>query len=95
MHRSVTLRAESLLNKWGFGDGDIIRDDAGPRHELLTQLVTQHLLPLLPGVEVFEICTIHNPVRATEATSNLIRERFMDVEVTVDVDFQELYDGDR
>lgn len=87
--KRVVLFAESLLSKWGFEDGDVLADDTGVRHELLVQVIKDHLLPLLHGVEVFEICTCHNPVRATEATKHLILERFADVSVSVEVGFQE------
>ena len=89
MTKRVVLFAESLLSKWGFEDGDMLADDTGVRHELLVQMVKHHLLPLLQGVEVFEIRTCHNPVRATESTKHLILERFADVCVSVEVGFQE------
>jgi hypothetical protein len=65
---------EGLLSKWGFNDGDILDDllydhfgtfDEDP-HELLIKVVRVHILPKLEQmVEVHEINTIHNPIRAT------------------------------
>lgn len=89
--RTVVLRAEGLLNKWGFSDGDLLADDTGSRHDLLVELVKEHLLPLLPGVEVDRIVTIHNPVRATDATAHLIVD---DISVPVQVEFEGEADDD-
>ena len=74
------LPANGLFSKWGFTDGDVVgewiqdAEDAGliePRqrwdidtHPILRQLVTEHLLPLLPGpFTVYAVDTIHNPIR--------------------------------
>jgi hypothetical protein len=84
--RTVVLRSEGLLNKWGFSDGDLVADDTGSRHDLLVKLVKKHLLPLLPGVDVDHIVTIHNPIRATKATAHLIVD---DISVPVQVEFEE------
>jgi len=72
-----TLDADSLLSKWGFGDGDALNDwwwdnyDEEPPfgdHEMLYALVVAHLLPKMReagwDVELVRISTIHNPVRA-------------------------------
>jgi len=58
--RTVVLRSEGLLNKWGFSDGDLVADDTGSRHDLLVELVKEHLLPLLPGVDVDRIADTLN-----------------------------------
>lgn len=71
------LDANSLLSKWGFGDGDALDDwwwdqfDMAPdvdTHELLYSLIVAHLVPALRDrgyeVELERIDTIHNPVRA-------------------------------
>ena len=73
----LMLRSDGLLSKWGFGDGDLpdtvwdlidahgIDYAALDWHRVLTQLVRERLLPALDQrVEVYEIDTIHNPVRA-------------------------------
>lgn len=66
---TVTLFAEGLLSKWGFSDGDLldwlyefgVRD----KHTVLCAVVRQKLLPALAQkVEVEEIGTCHNPIRA-------------------------------
>lgn len=70
------LFAESLFSKWGFNDGDIpdhiadALDDAGlPTNGwrvVLCRLVREHLVPALDQrVEVTEIETCHNPIRAS------------------------------
>jgi hypothetical protein len=71
----LTLYANSLLSKWGFGDGDAISDyiwenlnDLAYKvneHKLLLHLVKKYLLPKLNHkIEVIFIGTHHNPVRA-------------------------------
>ena len=73
------LDAESLASKWGFQDGDMPEEfyewliAAGIStemdwHRVLVQLVRDRLLPLLPDVQVYEIETSHNPIRATQET---------------------------
>lgn len=75
---SVRLFSDGLLSKWGFGDGDApgafyeYFDDQGIDwrevpgwRSLLPGLVRRYLLPVLDQqVEVVEVGTIHNPVRA-------------------------------
>lgn len=71
------LHAESLLSKWGFGDGDALSDwwwdtfEYDPDwdfHVVLFELVKEHLVPEMERkghrVELVFIHTIHNPVRA-------------------------------
>lgn len=76
----LTLYSFGLLSKWGFSDGDCpdeIEDyldeiDApypAPKdwHTALRKLVREHLLPALAEhhtIEVYDIDTIHNPIRA-------------------------------
>jgi hypothetical protein len=76
----LVLRADNLLWKGGFEDGDILFDwhwdaiDApwpylASEHDTLALLVTTHLIPALAAaghnVEVYRIETIHNPIRAS------------------------------
>lgn len=75
---SVTLFSDGLLSKWGFSDGDVLdeplwdhADELGinPRggdiHAVLIRAVHEYLLPALDqDVQVYEIGTIHNPIRA-------------------------------
>ena len=68
----IRLRAASLASKFGFGDGDILDyfcednnislDERDP-HQILIKLVRLYLLPLIPHVQVYEIGTMHNPIR--------------------------------
>lgn len=72
----LILHSECLLSKWGFSDGDIPEqlldalDDAGLDYggnwrPALRQLVREHLAPKLDqDVELVDIETIHNPIRA-------------------------------
>lgn len=73
-----TLDAESLLSKWGFGDGDALSDwwwdnyeEDAPfdDHEVLYELVIAYLAPAIQDsardVEIVRVETIHNPVRAS------------------------------
>lgn len=75
---SLILRSQGLLSKWGFSDGDTPEDLMDYWDELgvpypdwrpaLCAIVQRHLLPELAKrhkVEVEEIETIHNPIRAT------------------------------
>lgn len=71
------LDAESLMSKWGFGDGDALSDwwwdnfdEDCPFNadDLLYALVVEYLMPKLRAagwtVELCRIETTHNPVRA-------------------------------
>lgn len=75
---SVILFSSGLLSKWGFNDGDIpdqicdalelAHDEPWPTswRAVLVDLVRRHVLPKLDQqVEVVEIVTNHNPIRAT------------------------------
>ncbi len=69
----LQLSAAGLASKWGFNDGDTpdelwdLLDGVAPRvgwTDVLRGLVRKHLVPLLPpGVEVYDVETIHNPIR--------------------------------
>jgi hypothetical protein len=76
----VHLDSQSLCSKWGFSDGDMPDDlydwceDEGIAyvdldwHTALRRLVREHLLPALAehhSVEVYDIETNHNPIRAS------------------------------
>jgi hypothetical protein len=72
---AVTLRAADLYSKWGFGDGDILRDAFDDmnlggielEHETLCLLVEDKLLPILPRpVKTDRIGSIHNPIRVDD-----------------------------
>src|SRR5687768_1774010 len=73
------LHSFGLLSKWGFNDGDIpdhvadeldrrgIRIDSFDWTEVLCALVCKYLLPEIRKhheIEVYEILTSHNPIRA-------------------------------
>lgn len=73
--KTVTLKADDLYSKWGFGDGDILRnafDDMNLggielEHETLCLLVEDKLLPILPRpVKTDRISSIHNPIRVDD-----------------------------
>jgi hypothetical protein len=74
---TITLFSSCLLSKWGFNDGDdpdtwVDYCDAhgidwanAEWHPVLIQLVRRYLLPQIEqDVQVVEIQTIHNPIRA-------------------------------
>jgi hypothetical protein len=74
----VWLDSDSLFSKWGFRDGDTLREnDAGipakvDSHAVLCHLVRAHLLPALPReVRVYEICSMHNPIRADDEVNDI------------------------
>lgn len=77
MTEKITLFSSCLLSKWGFGDGDEPDswldhlDEHGINYDdvewPLVQLVRRYLLPALEKnhtIEVYEIESIHNPIRA-------------------------------
>lgn len=69
-----TLFSSGLLSKWGFNDGDLFEafmfDFGGStcpvsQHDLLISAVRTYLVPeLKQAVELQEVVTIHNPIRA-------------------------------
>jgi len=75
---NLILRADGLLSKWGFRDGDVLSEYLYENmteyneytavvkdHHALEELVKRYLLPKLKKkVEIQFIETIHNPVRA-------------------------------
>lgn len=67
---TVHLLTESLLSKWGFHDGDQLdwlwsHNRGYDRHAVLIECVKRKMLPALKQkVEICEIGSIHNPVRA-------------------------------
>ena len=67
----MKFSTNSLLSKWGFDDGDILDGllyDNGldvDAHKVLIKVVKTLLLAKIKqNVEVIEIHTIHNPIRA-------------------------------
>jgi hypothetical protein len=72
------LHSSCLLSKYGFNDGDEpdawldwcdangIDCNAWEWHPILRRLVREHLLPKIDQrIEVYDIETIHNPIRAS------------------------------
>ena len=79
--QTIRLHAFSLCSKFGFDDGDLLSS-----HAVLIAVVRKYLLPLLdPRIEVEEINTHHNPIRATTLTRHLVDE-----DVYVDVPLSDL-----
>lgn len=73
----ITLFSSGLLSKWGFSDGEPPEEwldyldargiDPGDADWPLIALVRRYLLPALAAhhdIEVYELDTIHNPIRA-------------------------------
>lgn len=67
----MRIYTSGLLSKWGFGDGDLLWDflyDHGIKVDdepVLVRVVREHVLPAIDQqVDVYEVCTIHNPLRA-------------------------------
>lgn len=84
----LTLHATCLLSKWGFGDGDVLHDWAWDNcdrgfdvnvHEVLRGLVRRFLVPAIEDaghvVEVYDIETIHNPIRASILNGEPVDDR--------------------
>jgi hypothetical protein len=73
LNRTVYLFGFDLYSKWGFSDGDVNEEVCSElglrrwRHEILIEMVRARLLPALPNkIEVYEISTHHNPIRAED-----------------------------
>ena len=71
----MNFETADLLNKWGFGDGDMLYDfkvEHGLKviaHTLLVEVVKRHVLPELRKhhrIEVTIVPGLHNPIRLTE-----------------------------
>lgn len=71
----MKFNTNGLLSKWGFMDGDILEDfmfdsdlcdnDINQSHKSLIKVVVDHVIPKLDQeVELSQISTIHNPIRA-------------------------------
>lgn len=90
--KTLHLHAQSLASKFGFMDGDIVslfceennieselKDKDS--HDVLIKLVRKHLLPLVSHVKVFEISTMHNPIRCEDDFIDEMRQSNAQVEV--------------
>lgn len=90
--KTLNLQARSLASKFGFMDGDIVslfceennieselKDKDS--HDVLIKLVREHLLPLVSHVKVFEILTMHNPIRCEDDFIDELRQSYVQVEV--------------
>lgn len=93
--KSLHLHAQSLASKFGFMDGDIVSFFCGVNnieselkdkdsHDVLIKLVRKHLLPLVSHVEVFEISTMHNPIRCEDEFIDEMRQSDVQVEVGIE-----------
>lgn len=91
----IHLQARSLASKFGFMDGDIVslfceennieselKDKDS--HDVLIKLVRKHLLPLVSHVKVFEILTMHNPIRCEDDFIDELRQSNVQVEVVLE-----------
>ncbi|WP_431889434.1 hypothetical protein [Nocardiopsis alba] len=91
---TITLYSFGLLSKWGFGDGDTpdewldYLDERGVDWDdaewPLVQIVRRYLLPELAknhAIDVYEIGTIHNPIRASKVDGIEIDDRAINDEV--------------
>lgn len=89
----LRLRAYGLASKFGFGDGDIIdyfcednNIDLQERdqHDVLIKLVRTYLLPLIPHVQVYEIGSLHNPIRCEDEFIKELEQSEIYVDVSID-----------
>lgn len=89
----LRLFAYGLASKFGFGDGDILEyfcedndiDLQGrDKHDVLIKLVRTYLLPLIPHVQVYEIGSLHNPIRCEEQFVEELKDSKIYVDVSID-----------
>jgi hypothetical protein len=88
----VRLHSSGLLSKWGFSDGDLLADclqglSPSTQREVLRRLVRRFLLPALARtheIEVYEIGSHHNPIRASIVDGHSVDDgnRDEDIELT-------------
>jgi hypothetical protein len=96
------LYSECLLSKWGFTDGDEpdfwldwcdeqgVDYNAWDWHTVLRRLVREHLAPKLDQrVELVDIETIHNPIRA-ETVDGVEVDWYADQPITLTPDHVEI-----
>ncbi len=90
-----------LLSKWGFKDGDCLYDiegmpeDVNARH-LLADVVRAHVLPKMKQrIEVVQIETCHNPIRAKSVDGADVQDRWDDTqfEMPLEPDFVDVDDA--
>lgn len=98
---TLRLSVDGICSKWGNGDGDTpdhlldYWDDIGVDynsidwHEVLRKLVRSHLVPAIEAaghtVEVYDIDTCHNPVRASTIDGMQIDDYANDAPFELDV----------
>lgn len=88
----MRLSAYELCTKFGFSDGDIVGDycdenkiDLKKRYhkDVLVKLVRKYLEPkLTPGISLYEICSIHNPIRCDDECWDKCNECNVIVDIT-------------
>lgn len=91
----MRLSAYELCTKFGFSDGDIVGDycdenkiDLKKRYhkDVLVKLVRKYLEPkLTPGISLYEICSIHNPIRC-DVIVDITREQILETIEEVEPD---------
>lgn len=92
---AIVLCAEDIFTKYGFEDGDLLSNHLSVidiwienDHETLCWIVRHTLLPAIPfRLEVEEIDTHHNPIRATKEYMHLAEQvEAMNIKATVSLD---------
>lgn len=97
--RFMRLYTQGLLSKWGFDDGDCLYDiegmpDVNCRH-LLADVVRAHVLPKMKQrIEVVQIETCHNPMRAKTVDGVNVEDKWYDAnfEMPLEPDFVDVDD---
>lgn len=75
--KTIKLRARDLASKFGFMDGDIVANfceennlkaeiEGKDTHDVLISLVRKYLLPVVGEINVYEISSMHNPIRCEQ-----------------------------
>lgn len=94
--RGIILDVESLFSKWGFRDGDLLKewwwDAMGEEppfehHDILYALVVAYLVPAVTQagiqVDVYRIYTNHNPARTESVNGVEINRSYKTDDISV------------
>jgi len=98
MAKKIRFCTDSLLSKWGFCDGDKLEDlffsninkfnnKSMGEHDLLVLTVKKFIIPKIKNnIEIEEIITNHNPIRASKVDNKNI-DWFNDTDIKLEPEY--------